>query len=264
MKVLTIASVLLFVFNVSNSECPDPIFLEPGNINVTISDNCIDLFRIDIGSTHDGTNVEGYSKVFNGNSYNAITQTLDIDIQMPGTVLFSGGEYSASGEINPAPFRPETFPNGPFVGKGSFYFSITGLTLKAKVLVLVNLITNRVDCKGLTLNEFHFNNATANFENFIPAGTLVDWVVWSKNFKTNFDEDLAAEKEEITWMLKAAIDNWLFDKSLAEVYEILTKHILPQPDGPCDPVTTTTVKTTTTMTTARTSTTGRPCTRSNQ
>lgn len=208
---------------------PDPIYLEPGNVNITVLEAPGKIIvEIVEGSVHGGSTAEGHTKIEAEIGYNAITQVVTYAVNI-NSISIEGIGLDASGQINSAPFRPTTIPNGPFTANGAFAASANGFHAAGRVGILVNLITNRVNLRFIEVNELDFDSVSVDLGTFISSGQQVDWPAWNANFKTAFFADWAAGKQEILDRVKVPVNEELKKYTLADFLAIL----FPPAPEPC-------------------------------
>jgi len=232
MKTMFVLALALALATVVLAQCPtpDPAELPAGPINITVSDTVIDVVRIEVGSVHAGAVAEGHSSVVAEIGYNALTQVISFKVTIPAIQISAVG-VDAWGVINSGPFRPVTIPNGPFEAKGPLFASATDVHIEGTVGILVNLITNRVSCRFVTVATFTFGEVTVRDLDFTSSGQKVDWAAWNAVFKANFNADWAAGRTEIQNRIRVPVNLELQKYTLAELLNL----ILPKPPTPCEP-----------------------------
>jgi len=213
------------------AQCPteDPIYLEPGPVNITINEAPGKIIvEIVVGSVHGGSTAEGHSKIVTEITYNALTQVISYKVDI-ASIKISGIGLAASGQINADPFRQVTIPSGPFTANGAFSASATGFHAAGRVGILVNLITNRVSCRFIEVNELSWDQVAVDLGTFTSAGQTIDWPAWNAAFKTNFFNDWAMGKDGILERARVPVNEILGQYTLAELLELL----IPGPAEPC-------------------------------
>lgn len=198
----------------------DPMVIEPGPIDITVDPFLV----IDIDSEQFGAIATGLSGLETEVSYNAILQQISFKVTLPYAHIV-GDRYKATGSINAAPIRPVTIPSGPFNGDGKFEASVNDFVIEGKANILVNLITNRVNLRSVTVAQLSFSKVFAELGGFNINGAPMDFDAWNAVFKTNFDADFntPAIKNEILEKVKIFGNEILGQYTLAELLAIILK-----------------------------------------
>lgn len=63
--------------------------------------------------------------------------------------------------------------------------------------LLVNLISNRLTIRLLSIPTFSFSSVSANLAGLTVGGELINWATWNANIKHNFDQDLEQFRAQI-------------------------------------------------------------------
>jgi len=207
--------------------CPidDPLTIEPGNINVTLPPFLV----IDEGSTQGGGVATGLSTLFYSYTINLLTLRIDFQLSITGTACARGDDYEATGTIDAVPFRPVTIPSGPFQGSGAWEGCVSEFSVRGYAVLLVNLITNRLSIRTLSITTLSFSSLSANASQLVVGGNQIDWVVWNRDIKSNFDEDWSTHRLEITEKARLSANQELRKYTLQDFLDLIGEGTSPAP-----------------------------------
>lgn len=117
-----------------------------------------------------------------------------------GIANFVAGCY-----IDGRPFRPETIPPGSIAGSGLGNMSADNLHVKGLAYLRDDL--GHFYTENLTMEVISFSSFSIDLgENFTIEEEKVNWEELNRNFKPNFDQDLATYNDAITEKIRLAFN----------------------------------------------------------
>jgi len=208
--------------------CPiaDPLDVEAGPIEL----NLPPLVVIAEGSVQDGGIATGLSTLWYKYTINLLTLKIDFEVTIERACI-SGDRYSATGSIDATPFRQETIPSGPFSGTGSYQACVENFRIVGSATLLVNLISNRLTIRLLTIPTFTFSSLSVNLAGFTAGGELINWATWNANIKQNFDQDLEQFRAQIVEKVRLSANEVMKQYTLQEFLDLIGSG---NPPEPCD------------------------------
>jgi hypothetical protein len=207
--------------------CPidDPLTVEEGNINVTVTKPILELF---VGSYQNGGVANGLSSLYYEYTINLITMGFTVTAGLSADI--KGDKYNAEGMVDATPFSDAVVPSGPLSGSGSYYGAIKDGYVAASGTILVNLISNRISLSKLEISEISFTSLEANAGDLTIGDKKIDWVDWNANIKENFDAEWATKGGDFTEIVrKEVVNTYLGQFTLAEFLEMIGETGTPAP-----------------------------------
>lgn len=147
--------------------------------------------------------IEGLTTLHYNVDINALllSATFEVTIER----VTGNATFNAEGYVDARPFREETIPSGNLTGTNQFgAVSATGVVLKGRAALFINIIGNKVNVRSLTLETVSFATVSLNFSDLQIGGKTHDWAAISATLKANFDKDLADNKAAITEKIREA------------------------------------------------------------
>jgi len=143
--------------------------------------------------------VTGLSTLSYSYDVNLITLNVLFDLKI-GSLKIDGNGFNVEGWIDARPLRQETLPSGNITGSGTTAsFSVTDGEIKGNAVLFVNLIGNKVTIRTLNIEIASFSSLSMNFgPDYLVSGQPIDWATWNTGIKSNFDQDFAQFKDEVT------------------------------------------------------------------
>jgi len=201
--------------NAEGPSCPidDPLRVEQANINITVDP----IVKLLLGSEVQNLVAEGLSSL----SYSVNLQVLTVTFNVSIPLIQGNATFSAEGYVDARPLRQETLPSGNLTGSGLGKLSATNVRLTGSAVLFLNL-QGKVQVSRLTLDVASFDSLAIDLgTSFIIGGGAVDWAEHSRNVKSNFDRDLADNKNAIQEKLRAAGNGILGQFTLEELIELI-------------------------------------------
>lgn len=148
---------------------------------------------------------EGLSSLNYTVNINALLLTFEFELFLER--ITGNATFTADGYLDVRPLRRETFPSGNLTGFNQFAaISATGVHLKGRADLFVNLLGDKVLLRRLIFDTLNFDNAFLNFSQLVIGGQTHDWESISANFKDNFDKDFTQQPTEITERIRIALN----------------------------------------------------------
>jgi len=212
----------------SGPACPldDPLFIEPGDINVTV----LPIFELDVGSTQGGGVAIGLTTVFYEYTINYLTLTVSFSAGVSASIDLDA--YDVSGIIDATPFSEKIAPSGPYTGSGTLKGSIGGGFIAGSVTIFVNIFSNKISISKLVIDEFKFDSLTLDLENFKSNDVPYDWAEWNANINENFATEYPEHGAEFFEIVRVdALNPLLAEFTLQDLWDIIGEGSTP---APCD------------------------------
>jgi len=197
---------------------PDPNILPPNNVNLSLTP-VLEIFE---GSSHEGAVLTGASGITTDIQIILITLTLHIELTIPSLDIEATGAQ-ATGYLDGRPLT--CLPSGNFSAVGDDGKAhISNLYVDARATLFINLITNKVNIRLLTVNSFRFDDICLDLgPNFRIAGEAVDFVDFCENFKSRFDVEYAnaAIRDPVIEKIRGAANNIVGKFTIDELIDLI-------------------------------------------
>jgi hypothetical protein len=170
--------------------------------------------------------IVGLNTLWTNISVNLLTTTVDFHIKLPSVDLKCDDYSEVVGWIDATPLSEATLPSGNFTGKGAASLKAAGVELKARAVLFVNLISNKITCRELTVENLVFTSLSADLgQDYligpVGAGKPIDWAAWSRDVKANFEKDWATSQAAIVEKVRLGANNILEDMTLQDLIGVI-------------------------------------------
>ncbi|OXA56718.1 uncharacterized protein LOC110847289 [Folsomia candida] len=227
MKVIAVALLLVagaFANSIKQTRetgppCPiaDPLIDEPSDqLNFTLNP----IAQIIVGGSHGLTTINGLSTFQYEYTINLIQLTAEFTITLTTFDLTS--TYTAEGYVDARPLSQSCIPSGNFTGTGPVAITAAGLVVSGSATIFVNLITDRISIRLLSIPNLVFDSLTADLgPEFIIGGAPVDWAQFSSNIKSCVDTEFPANRDDVVEKFRLAINELIADFTLQDFLDLI-------------------------------------------
>lgn len=133
-----------------------------------------------------------------------------------------------NGYLDFRPFTQACLPSGNFTGEGAAYFEVTDLYSNMRVQLYVNLITNVVSIRTLTIEGLTFDSIFIHLgPEFVIGGSTVDWDAFNENFPTCFATQLATHKGQLQEKVMVSLNGIITQFTLQEFFDLVSSGDCP-------------------------------------
>lgn len=169
---------------------------------------------------HRLTTINGLSTFQYEYTINLIQLTAEFTITLTTFDLTS--TYTAEGYVDARPLSQSCIPSGNFTGTGPVAITAAGLVVSGSATIFVNLITDRISIRLLSIPNLVFDSLTADLgPEFIIGGAPVDWAQFSSNIKSCVDTEFPANRDDVVEKFRLAINELIADFTLQDFLDLI-------------------------------------------